>query len=136
VPANVAATPTDSTSSAQALALLLLATCSRQRKEIERLAEERAALVAANSELAGERHELRRRNEELSRRLGLDSTTRLWPVMPAEHRRRYEAYGSRHTPRRAGWRWRTRCHVAHGQWSRRCRPGTPPGSRCDHRITG
>jgi transposase len=74
VPANVAATPTDSTSSAQALALLLLATCSRQRQEIDRLAEERAALVAANSELVGERDELRRRNEELSRRLGLNST--------------------------------------------------------------
>jgi transposase len=67
VPANVAATPTDSASSAQALALLLLATCSRQHREIERLAEERAALAAENRELVTERDELRRR-------LGLNST--------------------------------------------------------------
>jgi transposase len=74
VPANVAATSTHNVSSAEALALLLLATCSRQRREIDRLAEERAALVAANQELVAERDELRQRNEELRRRLGLDST--------------------------------------------------------------
>jgi transposase len=54
--------------------LLLLATCSRQRQEIDRLTEERAGLAVANRELVGERDELKRRNEELSRRLGLNST--------------------------------------------------------------
>jgi transposase len=73
VPANVAATPTQSTSSAEAFALLLLATCSRQRREIDRLAAEQAELVAANQELVAERDELRQRNAELERRLGLDS---------------------------------------------------------------
>ena len=74
MPANVAATPTHSASSAQALVLFLFAMCSRQRREIDHLAEERAALVAANQELVAERDELRQRNEELRRRLGLDST--------------------------------------------------------------
>ena len=47
--------------------MLLLATCSRQRLEIERLGEERAALEAANRDLVAERDELRRR-------VGLNST--------------------------------------------------------------
>jgi len=59
VPANVAPTPTASVSSAEALVLLLLTVCDRQRGEIDRLVVER--------------DELRQRNEELNRRLGLDS---------------------------------------------------------------
>ncbi len=74
MPVNVAATPNHSASSAQALALLLLATCSRQRREIDRLTKERAELAAAHRGLVAERDELRQRNEELSRRLGLNST--------------------------------------------------------------
>jgi hypothetical protein len=61
VPANVAATLTFSTLSAEALALLLLATCSRQRQDIDRLTAERAVLVAANQTLAVERDEQRQR---------------------------------------------------------------------------
>ena len=60
--------------SAEALVLLLLATCSRQRQEIDRLVEEQAALVEANRGLVAERDELRQRNEELNRRVGLNST--------------------------------------------------------------
>lgn len=74
MPANVAAEPTSSVSSAEALVLLLLAVCSRQQREIDRLTDERAVLVAANRELVAERNGLRQRNEELSRRLGLNST--------------------------------------------------------------
>ncbi len=74
MPANVAARPSPSTSSAEALVLLLLAVCGGQRREIDRLTSERAVLVAANRELVAERDELKQRNEELSRRLGLDST--------------------------------------------------------------
>lgn len=73
MPANVAATPTRDESSAEALALLLLAICSRQRREIDHLVDEQAVLAAANQELVAERDELRQRNEELKRRLGLDS---------------------------------------------------------------
>jgi Family of unknown function (DUF6444) len=47
--------------------------CGRQRREIDRLTEERAVMVEASRELVAERDELRQRNE-LSRRLGLDST--------------------------------------------------------------
>jgi hypothetical protein len=65
--AEVAATPILGGSSAEALTLLLLATCGRQRQEIERLSGERTALVTANQELVRERDELRRR-------LGLNST--------------------------------------------------------------
>jgi hypothetical protein len=54
--------------------LLLLAICCGQRQEVGRLTEERAGLVEANRGLMAEREQLRRRNEELSRRLGLDST--------------------------------------------------------------
>jgi len=57
-------------------ALLLQAECGRQQREIDRLVDERAVLAAANRELVAERDELRQRNEELSRRLGLDSRTR------------------------------------------------------------
>src|SRR5215472_10458361 len=52
--------PTSDMSSATAPILLLLAVCSYQRGEIDRL--------------VAERDELRQRNEELKRRLGLDST--------------------------------------------------------------
>jgi len=48
VPVTVAATPPHSPSNAEALALLLLAACDRQRQEIDRLAAERTALEAAN----------------------------------------------------------------------------------------
>jgi hypothetical protein len=72
VPVTVAATPTQSPSSAEALALLLLAACGRQRQEIDRLAAERTALMEANQALVVERDELRQRNEELKRRLGLN----------------------------------------------------------------
>ena len=65
--ADVAATPILRTSSAEALALVLLATCNRQRQEIDRLSEERNGLATANQELVRERDELRRR-------LGLNST--------------------------------------------------------------
>ena len=54
-------------------ALLLLAECGRQQREIEGLIGERAMLEEANRDLVAERDELRQRNEELSRRLGLDS---------------------------------------------------------------
>ncbi len=61
-------------SRAKALVLLLLAMCGRQRQEMERLVDERAELVEANRGLVVERDELRQRNEELSRRLELNST--------------------------------------------------------------
>ena len=54
MPAKVAATPTLSTSSAEALALLLLVACCRQRQEIDRLTAERAVLVETNQGLAAE----------------------------------------------------------------------------------
>lgn len=54
--------------------MVLLGTCDRQRREIEHLARESAELVEANRGLAAERDELRQRNEELGRRLGLNST--------------------------------------------------------------
>jgi transposase len=63
-----------SSSEREALVLLLLAVWHRQRQEIDRLTDERAVLVAANQALVVERDELRQRKEELSRRLGLDST--------------------------------------------------------------
>jgi transposase len=65
--ADVAATPILRAPIAETLALLLLATCGRQRQEIERMSEERTVLVTANQELVRERDELRRR-------LGLNST--------------------------------------------------------------
>jgi transposase len=65
--ATIAAAATANTSSVEALTLLLLGTCSRQRQEIERLAAERDELAAANQALVVERDELRRR-------VGLDST--------------------------------------------------------------
>jgi transposase len=71
--ANVPATPTSS-SRYDALVLLLLGICARQRQEIGRLTEEEATLVEANQGLVVEREQLKKRNEELSRRLGLDST--------------------------------------------------------------
>ncbi len=74
MPVEIAAPPAKSTSSAEALALLLLATCSRQRQEIDHLMRERAELAEANRELVAERDELRQRNEELDRRVGLNST--------------------------------------------------------------
>jgi transposase len=67
VPADVAARWTSKVSSAEALVYLLLGLCRRQGQEIERLAEANQALVA-------EREEQRQRIEELSRRVGLDST--------------------------------------------------------------
>ena len=54
--------------------MLLLATCSRQGQEIDRLTRERDELTGANRELVAERDELSKRNEELSRRVGLNST--------------------------------------------------------------
>jgi regulator of replication initiation timing len=74
---TVAATPTQSPSSAEALALLLLEACDRQRQEIARLVAERSALEEANQALVVERDELRQRNEELKRRR--DSTPRTRP---------------------------------------------------------
>ena len=74
MPVEIAGPPAKSTSSADALALLLLGTCSRQRQEIDRLMRECAELAEAIRELVTERDELRRRNEELSRRVGLNST--------------------------------------------------------------
>ena len=74
MPIEDAARPVTSISSAEALVLLLLATCSRQRQEIDRLTRERAELAEANRELVAERDELGQRNQELSRRVGLNST--------------------------------------------------------------
>lgn len=71
---EVAARPVTSMSSGAALGLLLLATCRRQRWEIERLTRECAELAEANRELVAERDELEQRNQELSRRVGLNST--------------------------------------------------------------
>jgi transposase len=63
------------------LRLVLLGLCERQHQEIAsmrgtigRLGEERAALQEANRGLVIECDQLKQRNEELSRRLGLDST--------------------------------------------------------------
>jgi transposase len=61
-------------SSAEALVVLLLAVCWEQYQEIGRLTAEPAELVETNRGLVAELDELRRRNEELSRRLGLNST--------------------------------------------------------------
>jgi transposase len=71
---EVAARPVTSIPSAEAVVLFLLATCSRQRREIERLTRERAELAEANRELVAERDELGQLNQELNRRVGLDST--------------------------------------------------------------
>ena len=67
MPADVAATPPSKVSSAEALVYLLLALCRTHRQEIERLVEANQAVVA-------ERDELRQHIEELSRRVGLNST--------------------------------------------------------------
>jgi transposase len=61
-------------SSAEALALVLLAVCRRQRLEIDRLTREGAERAEANREVMAERDELKQRCEELSRRVGLNST--------------------------------------------------------------
>ena len=74
MPVEIAAKPATCTSSAEALVLLLLATCSRQGREIDRLTRERAELAEANRALVAERDELGQRNQELSRRVGLNST--------------------------------------------------------------
>lgn len=71
---EVAAGPATRTSNAEALVLLLLATSSGRSQEIDRLTRECAELAEANRALVAERDELRQRNEELSRRLGLNST--------------------------------------------------------------
>jgi transposase len=67
VPVEIAARPATSTPSAETLILFLLATCSRQCREIDRLTKERAELAEANQALVAER-------DELSRRVGLNST--------------------------------------------------------------
>ena len=74
MPVEITPKPATQTWSADALVLLLLATCSRQRREIERLTRERAELTEANRELVAERDELEQRHQELSRRVGLNST--------------------------------------------------------------
>ena len=74
MPVEIAGRPAISTSSAEALALLLLATCNRQRREIDRLRRERAELAEANQALVAERDELVQRNQELSWRVGSNST--------------------------------------------------------------
>jgi hypothetical protein len=74
VPANVAATPSLGTSSAEALGLLLLAACGGQRREIDRLHRRASRVGVTNRELVAERDELKQRNEDPNRRLGLDST--------------------------------------------------------------
>ena len=123
MPANVAATPTSSTSSAEAFVQLLLAACSRQRREIDHLADERSALLEANRELVAERDELRRRNEELCRRLGLNSTNSSKPpssdglkrkrrTARSAERERRKRLGRRPgkqkgTPGHTTWRWRS-----------------------------
>jgi transposase len=71
--ANVPAT-SSSSSGYDALVPLLLGLCAGYRREIGRLAQERAALVEANRGLVAEGEQLKQRNEELSRRLGLNST--------------------------------------------------------------
>ncbi len=60
-------------SSVEALVLLLLAVCREQYQEIGRLTGERAELVETNRGLVAERDELKQNNEDLSRRLGLNS---------------------------------------------------------------
>src|SRR5258708_40024988 len=61
-------------SSAEALGLVLLAVCWEQYQQIRRLTGERDEQAETNRGRVAERDELRRRNEELSRRLGLNST--------------------------------------------------------------
>lgn len=70
---NVAATPISSVSTTEALAFFLMAIYEERRREIDRLTNERAVLVEANRGLVAEREELRQRDEELGRRLALDS---------------------------------------------------------------
>ncbi len=72
--ANVAARSVSGISSAEALVHLLLVVCREQYREIGRLTGEVAELAETNRVLVAERDELRQSNEELSRRLGLNST--------------------------------------------------------------
>jgi transposase len=91
------------------LALLLLATCNRQRHEIERLSEERAVLATANQEAVRERDELRRR-------LGLISTNSSKP------------------PSSDGLKRKRRTARSPERESRKL-PGRRPGSRRERRAT-